>query len=271
VRAAFAAIHDEAPSDLCVGLDNVMWQGFDSPAADGNTEWLHCDQNHNTGLRWPIVQGILYVRPSVDEGASTTVIWPGSHTDAYQRIMADPQAVKQDGQLVKLSTLKSADGKRLHAEAVAGARRVRVKAGSLLLWDSRTTHQGWCGGPRLAQPVCWEPRSRRDEAALRRKLWMCATGVGSSHSSTEGRVHAMAPRQPGRALAGSVVGERPLLLPLRPTVVPFGIRPDRIAAWRAMERDLWGSSKDRQTRRKADSLNTDAVVPMMRDDVLKAL
>jgi hypothetical protein len=54
-------------------------------------------------------------------------------------------------------------------------------------------------------------------------------------------------------------------------VVPFGIRPDRIAAWRAMERDLWGSSKDRQTRRNADSVNTDAVVPMMRDDVLKAL
>ena len=34
----------------------------------------------------------------------------------------------------------------------------------LLLWDSRTVHQGWRGGPRLAQPICWEPRERRSQA-----------------------------------------------------------------------------------------------------------
>ena len=33
----------------------------------------------------------------------------------------------------------------------------------LLLWDSRTVHQGWRGGPRLAMPICWEPRHRRSE------------------------------------------------------------------------------------------------------------
>ena len=271
VRAAFAAIYGVGPDELCVGLDNVMWQGFDSPSASGNTEWLHCDQNHNTGLTWPIYQGIMYVRPSTDNHVSTTVVWPRSHTDAYERIMADPRAVQQKAQLVKLSTLTSPDGKALHAAAVAGARRMRVDAGSLLLWDSRTTHQGWCGGPRLAQPVCWEPRSRRDEAALRRKLWMCATGVGSSHSSTEGRVHQMAPRKPGRALPGSSPGEHPLRLPLRPTVVPFGVRPDQTRAWRSMQRRLWGSGKDCETRRNADNANPETIRPLLREEVLSAL
>jgi hypothetical protein len=158
VRDAFSAIHGVPPGELCTGVDNVMWQGFDAPAAESNTEWLHCDQNHITGLTWPIVQGIVYVRPSHTDHASTTVVWPRSHTINYDRIMADPQATqiaqkqKMRGQLIKLNTLKSADGRALHAAAVEGARRVPMAAGSLLLWDSRTTHQGWCGGPRLAQP-----------------------------------------------------------------------------------------------------------------------
>merc|ERR1712014_317992 len=62
-----------------------------------------------------------------------------------------------------------------------GARRIPVPAGGLLLWTSRTTHQGWSGGPRLAQPVCWEPRARRDEIARERKFRLAALGLPSTH------------------------------------------------------------------------------------------
>merc|ERR1719433_2147764 len=61
------------------------------------------------------------------------------------------------------------------------SRRVPVPAGALLLFTSRTTHQGWSGGPRLAQPVCWEPRARRDEAMRERKLRLAALGLPSTH------------------------------------------------------------------------------------------
>merc|ERR1719491_1769231 len=71
----------------------------------------------------------------------------------------------------------------------AAARRIRAPAGSLLLWNSRTVHQGWSGGPRLAQPVCWEPRGRRDDAALERKLRLCALGFPSSHWASLGLPH----------------------------------------------------------------------------------
>ena len=217
VRRVFAALH--GTDELCVGLDNVFWQAADAAAATANKEWLHCDQNHATGLTWPIVQGVLYVWPSDRPRASTTVVWPGSHkTEIYGRVMADPRAAQLGenswGQLIKLNTLQEGDGKDLHAAAIAGSRRVPAPPGSMLLWDSRTIHQGWTGGPRLAQPVCWEPRERRDQQALRRKIWMCATGCGSSHSSTEGRVHAMAPKNPGEKLPGST-GAEPLRLPLR--------------------------------------------------------
>lgn len=268
VRQAFAAIHDVSPEKLCVGLDNVMWQGFDFPKAETNTEWLHCDQNHNTGLTWPITQGILYVRPSTDDHASTTVIWPQSHTIEYARVMADPAAVdlgrSPRGQLVKLNTLKSPDGKALHRTAVCEARRVPMKAGAMLLWDSRTIHQGWCGGPRLAQPICWEPRERRDEAALRRKMWMCVMGIGSSHSSTEGRVHQMAPKWPMKHLPGSSPEEN-LRLPLVPSLVPFGIREDKVGAWKGAQRHFWGNRKERNP---ADKINPEVLRPFLREDVL---
>merc|ERR1712217_246749 len=104
--------------------------------------------------------------------------------------MEDPSAQKC-GQSVRLDNITDGNYRReLTAAAAASSRRVPCPPGSLLLWDSRTIHQGWAGGPRLAQPVCWEPRDRResDHNALGRKVFMCAAGLPSSHSSAEARV-----------------------------------------------------------------------------------
>ncbi len=46
--------------------------------------------------------------------------------------------------------------------------------------------QGWTSGRRLAQPVCWEPRSRRDHAALVRKAVMSIRGLPSTHWASLG-------------------------------------------------------------------------------------
>merc|ERR1712110_858385 len=62
-----------------------------------------------------------------------------------------------------------------------GARRIPVPAGGLLIFTSRTTHQGFSSGPRLAQPLCWEPRNRRDEVMRERKLRLAALGLPSTH------------------------------------------------------------------------------------------
>merc|ERR1712176_1073346 len=78
----------------------------------------------------------------------------------------------------------------------ANARRVPVPAGALLLWSSRTLHQGWVGGPRLAQPVCWEPIVRRSEFALERKLRLAALGLPSTHWASLGIPHTLVNIQP---------------------------------------------------------------------------
>merc|ERR1712176_1741267 len=45
------------------------------------------------------------------------------------------------------------------------------------------------GGPRLAQPVCWEPVDRRSQAALERKLRLAALGLPSTHWASLGIPH----------------------------------------------------------------------------------
>lgn len=276
VRDAFAAAHNVSVDDLSVGCDSVFWSNPNCAKADSNNEWLHCDQNHNTGLTWPIFQGLLYIWPSGKPRASTTVVWPGSHkAEVYGRMMADPYAVEKGtssgGQLIKTNMLQSDDGRALHTEAVLGARRVPMPPGSLLLWDSRTIHQGWSGGPRLAVPVCWEPRDRRSEQALRRKFWMAATGTFSTHSSTEGRVHSLAAKAPESKIAASQESEF-LRLPLKAGLVPFSVDPTMVEQWRDALPKLWaGSRHDRSSRLIADKADVDLITPLLRQEVAQVL
>ncbi len=69
------------------------------------------------------------------------------------------------------------------------ARRLPLPAGSLLLWSSRTVHQGFGIGKRLAIPVCWEPRSRRSTHTLQRKICLTARGIPSTHWASLGNGH----------------------------------------------------------------------------------
>lgn len=270
VRRSFAAIYDLPEDELAVGLDCVFWRAADAPPVAFNEEWLHCDQNHCTGMTWRCIQGALYVWPSQGEASSTTVVWPGSHHEAYDLMMGDPHAQAKGsnpgGQSVKLRELASADVREpLLAQALAGARRVPCPAGSLLLWDSRTIHQGWGSGPRLAQPVCWEPRERRSKAALGRKLWMCCAGVPSSHSSSEGRVHGMATRQ--RPAPSWPADGKPAL---RDTLLPYGVAPGKEEEWLAlMEYELWrGRGDPRQNAGRGDSK---LLAGVLREEVVSAL
>merc|ERR1719336_1688934 len=77
----------------------------------------------------------------------------------------------------------------------AHGRRIPVPAGALLLFTSRTTHQGWSGGPRLAQPVCWEPKCRRDELMRERKMRLAALGLPSTHWASLGMPHELSDLQ----------------------------------------------------------------------------
>ena len=69
------------------------------------------------------------------------------------------------------------------------ARHVTIPAGALFLWGICTVHQGWMSGPRLAQPLCWEPKGRRSKEALNRKMALAALGLPSTHWASLGLPH----------------------------------------------------------------------------------
>lgn len=93
---------------------------------------------------------------------------------------------------------------------------------------------------------------------------MCATGVPSSHSSTEGRVHGMAPctRPTGRKGSAERAG-------LRATLVPYGVAAGKEAEWRRMQEALWAGRGD--PRRNADVSDSAAIAAILREEVVQSL
>jgi len=270
VRQVFANLYDVSPEELCVGMDTVFWAAADTagPVTE-NKQWLHVDQNFRAGLTHLCAQGVLYIWPSIAENASTTAVWPGSHLDTYNLIMHDQHAVEQGkkkAHSVRINNLSNYSLRDvLAAEAVAGTRRVPCPPGSLLLWDSRTIHQGWAGGPRLAQPVCWEPKFRRDEAARRRKLWCCASGVPTSHSSSEGRVHGMArPGRPGEL-------EPTQVKPAMKLTMPHCIEPSQAQTWESLQDMLWVKARPTANSRRLTPEQAPTIEAILNQEVLNAL
>lgn len=188
VMQAYAILHGS--DDLISSCDNAFVANATQAEETENKCWPHVDQNdHDTRVPckdWDVYQGILYVWDSTESNhRSTTVVWPGSHK-RYKEYMEDPNVARRirEGKphFTLISGMEPSDRRdRLIQGWQAEARRVPVPSGALLLFTSRTTHQGWSGGPRLAQPVCWEPRGRQDALMRERKLRLAALGLPSTH------------------------------------------------------------------------------------------
>ena len=146
--------------------------------------------------------------------SSTTVVLPKSHGDVYARLMIASSAHSRS-HYCEIAYLVDEDArKQLGEQFRQGCKRLPMPEGSLLLWNSKTLHQatlahasptpiahstgtlsaacdtlpqGWTSGRRLAQPVCWEPRSRREHSALVRKAIMSIRGLPSTHWASLGK------------------------------------------------------------------------------------
>mmetsp|Transcript_147806 Transcript_147806/g.275494 ORF Transcript_147806/g.275494 Transcript_147806/m.275494 type:complete len:479 (-) Transcript_147806:90-1526(-) len=204
--------------DLVIGLDNTFFVPESAPIQTKNREWPHVDQNFNCGAKFKDMdcyQSVLYIWPSTAEHASTTVVWPKSHKEVHAQMMKDAECSSRT-HFVEIRSLSESLQEELLPRWRSEARRVPVPAGAVLLWNSRIVHQGWSGGPRLAQPICWEPRSRRDDAAFERKLRLCALGLPSTHWASLGFPHSMLggvrlPLLRTISIAGQALALRPTL------------------------------------------------------------
>jgi hypothetical protein len=199
VKSVYSALYN-GESDLCVGTDAVFFENrpLMKPEAEiKESLWPHVDHNVHLGseAEWDEYQSVLYVWPT-DESTSTTVVWPESHSSSNKTC---PPHIN-NGHFVPLAP-------ELHDEFAAHSRRARVPAGAMFIWNSRTVHQGWSHGPRLAVPVCFEPKGRRTDEALQRKITFAMQGRPTTHWASLGILHSVfgshtaAATEPGITLA----------------------------------------------------------------------
>lgn len=241
VKQVYALLH--GTDDLVSSCDNAFFAPVAHRLEKQNRAFPHVDQNcHDErwvdaagrGIgEWESYQGILYVWPSTGEHASTTVVWPGSHQAEWDTMMADPKverAGKRGNHFVTIESLSNVQElNRLAAGWQQKARRLPVPAGALVLWDSKLMHQGWRGGPRLAQPVCWEPASRRPAGTRERKLRIVALGLPSTHWASLGMPHSVLGKGPEHtAVTPAEKTKAGLCLPLRPSLRPLPLAPNAL-------------------------------------------
>ena len=139
-------------SELTTGFDGSCWIPSDFSAKD--KIWTHTDQAPDT-IGLACVQGFVALTSNEER---TLVVYEGSHLlhESYMR-EKNLTGIK-NWQLIEHDYLaRIADRKRV----------LKVSAGSLVLWDSRTFHQnqyGKAGEERIVQYVCFLPKAHKSNS-----------------------------------------------------------------------------------------------------------
>jgi len=138
--------------ELTTGFDGSCWIASDYSGKD--KIWTHTDQAPDTkGLA--CVQGFVALTSNEER---TLVVYEGSHLLHESYMRENNLTGKKNWQLIEHEYLaRIADKKRV----------LKVKAGSLVLWDSRTFHQnqyGQAGEERIVQYVCFLPKAHKSNS-----------------------------------------------------------------------------------------------------------
>lgn len=129
--------------DLVVSFDSMCWIEKDINKKD--TIWTHTDQTKNSDFI--CVQGLVAI---TSNEKTTLVVYPGSHK-LHSSIISKKGVVMNKWHLIDHEYLDNLKKKILN-----------IKAGSLVLWDSRMIHQNMYrenSEERLVQYVCYLPKN----------------------------------------------------------------------------------------------------------------
>jgi hypothetical protein len=138
--------------ELTTGFDGSCWISSDYSGKD--KIWTHTDQAPDTkGLA--CVQGFVALTSNTER---TLVVYEGSHLLHESYMKEKNLKGKKNWQLIEHEYLaRIADTKRV----------LKVSAGSLVLWDSRSFHQNQYGKPgeeRIVQYVCFLPKAHKSNS-----------------------------------------------------------------------------------------------------------
>ena len=135
--------------ELVTGFDGSCW--ISSEYAGKNKIWTHTDQAADT-RGFNCVQGLVALTSNEER---TLVVYEGSHL-LHEGYMKEKNITgKKNWLLIDHAYLSTITEKK---------RVLKVKAGSLVLWDSRTFHQNQYGKPgeeRIVQYVCFLPKNSK--------------------------------------------------------------------------------------------------------------
>ena len=161
--------------DLLVSFDGVsihMPHEVTNRGFYKQDSWLHTDQSYMRN-GYECIQGMVTLY-DVEEGDATLKILEGSHSyhGDYAKYRLDNGMECSPDNWHKLDE----DGINFYKQRGCNEHNALAKAGSLILWDSRTIHQGVEPLKKRANPkhrtviyVCMTPRSRAQVSQLRKK------------------------------------------------------------------------------------------------------
>lgn len=195
LRYIYSVLNGCLPEDMCVSTD-VNFYCPDVGPSKRQSNWVHADQNtyHKTGSE-NSYQAIVNITDGTHEDTSGTVLLPKSHVEFYDRLMQElPNEYKTNHtHFAKISSLSAQSSffNEIYQAWNANSRRIPLKAGSVLIFNSKLLHQGYSNGRRLSQTVCWEKKSLRTDEALHNKILAVVLGIPTTHWASLGQHHSV--------------------------------------------------------------------------------
>lgn len=132
----------DRPDGLCVSLDGGCAM---RPGAGGTKGWQHVDQNPLLKPGFECIQGLVALTPTTKRTGGNLLV-ERSHVNVFPKLndLYPKMVLDRDGDdFFSLPQRAAAPGGVLE-----GGKHVvvRLEAGDLLCWDSRTVHCSWPGG-----------------------------------------------------------------------------------------------------------------------------
>jgi hypothetical protein len=220
----FSKLWDTQPYDMLTSFDGMSWQpqpeitnkGFSSKIK----KWLHVDQAY-TKLGFKCYQGqvILY---DVDQGDATLNVLEKSHKFHSEVGKHFNKLARNDYYQLKQSEID------YYKEKGCQEHKVLAKAGSLILWDSRTVHEGTVpikGRPnpknRCSLYVCMMPRSQISDKDLEKKKMAFENQRTTSHWTNKCILFGKNPQTYGKPLPNIDILDKPVLTDLGKRLAGF--------------------------------------------------
>lgn len=189
-REIYEFLHNT--NDLVISTDLPFYTII--PNEKTNELWPHADQVTGSNLGCEnSYQGILYLTECTTKKSANTVVLPKSNNNEYNILLTSCEPTnfgKDFNQALYIDKIINPTLKeQMMNNFIENSRRVQINAGSLLIFSSKTLHQGFPGGLRIAQTICYEPREYRDQSAYKRKLEAVHKGIGTTHWASLGLHH----------------------------------------------------------------------------------